>query len=249
MYSMAYPLAVLATCVASANAFMATGPVLRASPAPAISRAKLGSLKMEAATEVCSCRGSAAMLRCLCERPFARVCIRVRAPMRTRPPAPAPAPACRRDSRRVASAVQRACACASCMRGVARPSSSSRGARLLSACAELVLSDARALSVRGVCAARVFFLSRALDLLACPLQKVVPVEKHLVSVHTHPALRMCEGTMRARTLEKRLRGRDYQLLDLRTRSCHAVAHANSSRMVHVVRIVDRTITVRVMAQV
>eukprot|EP00802_Teleaulax_amphioxeia_P024588 Tamp_25305.p1 GENE.Tamp_25305~~Tamp_25305.p1 ORF type:complete len:218 (+),score=61.97 Tamp_25305:1-654(+) len=51
MYSMAYPLAVLATCVASANAFMATGPVLRASPAPAISRAKLGSLKMEAATE------------------------------------------------------------------------------------------------------------------------------------------------------------------------------------------------------
>ena len=51
---MAYPLAVLATCVASANAFMATGPVLRASPAPAISRAKLGSVRMTAAapTEV-----------------------------------------------------------------------------------------------------------------------------------------------------------------------------------------------------
>jgi 3-hydroxyacyl-[acyl-carrier-protein] dehydratase len=49
MYSMAYPLAVLATCVASANAFMATGPVLRASPAPAISRAKLGSVRMTAA--------------------------------------------------------------------------------------------------------------------------------------------------------------------------------------------------------
>lgn len=46
---MAYPLAVLATCVASANAFMTTGPVLRAAPAPAISRANIGSLRMEAA--------------------------------------------------------------------------------------------------------------------------------------------------------------------------------------------------------
>jgi hypothetical protein len=51
MYSMAYPLAVLATCVASANAFMATGPVLRASPAPAIARANRTPLKMEAAVE------------------------------------------------------------------------------------------------------------------------------------------------------------------------------------------------------
>lgn len=46
---MSYPLAVLATCVASANAFMATGPVLRASPAPAVARANRTPLKMEAA--------------------------------------------------------------------------------------------------------------------------------------------------------------------------------------------------------
>ena len=51
MYSMSYPLAMLATCVASANAFMATGPVLRASPAPAIARANRTPLKMEAAVE------------------------------------------------------------------------------------------------------------------------------------------------------------------------------------------------------
>jgi len=52
MYSVAYPLAVLATCVASVNAFMPTGPLLRAAPAPAISRARLAPLRMDAEVAV-----------------------------------------------------------------------------------------------------------------------------------------------------------------------------------------------------
>ena len=109
MYSMAYPLAVLATCVASANAFMATGPVLRASPAPAISRAKLGSVRMTAAapTEVLLF-AILALPRCPCNRPMQaanarahvrpppRVCASVKVPLRTGRQARLPAAQCLR---------------------------------------------------------------------------------------------------------------------------------------------------------
>jgi hypothetical protein len=65
-----------------------------------------------------------------------------------------------------------------------------RGARLLSACAELVLSGARVLSVRGVfflCLGVLFclFVSGWLHLFAWPLQKVSPTS-FCARVHHRP---------------------------------------------------------------
>jgi hypothetical protein len=144
MYSMAYPLAVLATCVASANAFMATGPVLRASPAPAISRAKLGSVRMTAAapTEVLLLP-SLAMPRCSCDCPPMHGCMQC--PRACAPPSPR---LCLR-----ACACKRAFPCApwlarapGAMPGCAVPSLNSR-------------SVASVCCPRGVCAVLVPFMS------------------------------------------------------------------------------------------